>query len=257
MLLICTISIFSQTVLMSQDILINQKSGIYQGDRRKQVSFYETKEIKTDPTKLSIGQVNGIRFFDNKIFILDGKQGKVLVLDNNADYLCSIGQPGQGPGDLEYPADFEIANDSRVFVLNSMARRIEILGIKGEFQKRINLAVPKEIYFSYPVNFCINPDETLSIAYNLSPNLVDLYGADGAYVSHILSREGEISLPGVNLGNSSQIRLFDKGKAILHFDTFRGVFTKVGFDKKIKAVFSAYDSYQNKEVARIMNNIKN
>lgn len=235
--------------------LLDQKKGVDQDNPHKQKHFVHIQEFRIDPQKVILSAPIKIIKHQNKIFILDRKQCRIFVFNPHGEFLFSIGQPGQGPGDLEYPRDFYISSNN-IFVLNSTARRIEVFSLEGKFKKRIKLTLSKDNFFSYPTDILIGQNGNIYISYNLNKNLVDSYNPAGEYEYTLLERKEQIVIPGKNLGNSSHIQFSDKGNAILHFNYFTGVFTKVSLGGKILAEFSAYDKIHKKASSRIINDLK-
>lgn len=235
----------------SQEIKIQQREGLVQNKKEKQIVFRQFEKFEPDLNKVTISRITKMIIFDDSVFILDGRQSKIFVFDRKANYLYSIGRPGQGPGDLEYPPDFFISEKEIIYVLNSMAKRIEVFSIKGDFIKRIELKLPKEIFFSQPRCILVDKNQDILIAYNLGPHLIDIYDDNGKYLKTLLKREDEIYIPGDNIGNCSQILFFPKDNAILHFNYFTGLFTKISKTGKVGRHFSVFDALQSKETSKI------
>lgn len=70
---------------------------------------------------------------DGTICVLDRGDVCIKVYDENGKYLRSIGQKGQGPGDLGSFFYMTISTDGRIFVLDPMNRRISMFDISGEY----------------------------------------------------------------------------------------------------------------------------
>jgi hypothetical protein len=154
------------------------------------------------------------------------------------EYLYSIGRPGQGPGDLEYPEDFFISENDLVYVLNSMAKRIEIFSLSGEFNKRIELAIPKEIPVANPQGLVVSQDKSFLVTYKLGPHMLDMYDSGGGFKRTLLSRKEKILIPGANIGNCSQAMLLGTNNEVLHFNHFSGIFSKLDLQGSLKSTFS-------------------
>lgn len=234
-----------------QEAKIQQKEGIIQNKNEQHIVFRQFQKFEPDLSKVTIGRITKLIIFENRVYILDGRQSRIFVFDRKANYLCSVGRPGQGPGDLEYPSDFFISNKGIIYVLNSMAKRIEVFSLAGDFAKRIELKLPKEIILSRPQGILVDRNENLFITYNLSPHLIDIYDKNGKFSKTLLKREDQIYVPGENIGNCSQIMFFPEDNAILHFSYLTGVFIKVSLKGKVESKFSVFDALQSKEVARI------
>lgn len=232
----------------AQHILIDQKIS---HEQRPQYSF-EIKEFPISPEKIIFAMPIKIIKQSNKIYVLDQKLSRIFVFNENGDLLYTIGQPGQGPGDLEYPQDFFIS-ENKIYVINSVARRIDVFTVDGKFDNRIELENPPNALFSFPNHLLVDDSgKTLYVTYNLNKYLIDSYTINGKYKRHLLKREEPIIIPGKNLGNSSVIQFANKKKAIIHFNYFTGVFTEIWNDGEIKKIFSAYDENHKKAQKKIL-----
>lgn len=240
---------------VSQDIYTQQKEGLIQEKEDSHIVFNHINKLVINSRNDIISTITKIIKRDNIVFILDGRQSKVFVVDNKAKYLYTIGRPGQGPGDLEHPSDFFITDNDLVYILNSMSNRIEVFSVDGRFIKRIQLIIPKEIFYSHPSGILVTRESDIIVAYSLSQHLIDIFNENGEYLRTLLKRENDVIIPGDNIGNCSQIQFYPQETAILHFDYFTGLFTKISKTGKIDKQFSASIPLHNKEVTKIQNDI--
>src|SRR4030067_3674584 len=100
--------------LFSQHEKIEQTKGILQDQKERHIAFSEIKKFAPEH-KISIRRLTKLLINKDRVFILDRTQSKIFVFDMQSGYLYSIGRPGQGPGDLEYPEDFIISNHDLVY----------------------------------------------------------------------------------------------------------------------------------------------
>lgn len=241
--------------LYSQEINLEQKNGIIQDKRELHIKFSNIIKIKLNEQKVFFHKIQKALLFNEKIFILDRRQSKIFVIDENGNPLYSIGRPGQGPSELEYPAEFTISESRNIYVVNQQAKRLENFSLDGNFIKRIKLDIPQEIFYSQPWQILVGPEGHLYVSYILSSHLIDLYDENGKFLRTLAKRDDPIYIPGKNIGNCSQIAFLDKNK-ILHFNRFTGVFTAMSREGNIENKFSAYDKNNQKYVKRIINELK-
>lgn len=244
-----------QLYLFSQEIKINQKEGILQEKLESHITFHKFEKFQPDINKVALSRITKLIIHDNKVFILDERQSRIFVFNKEANFLYTIGRPGQGPGDLEYPRDFDISKEGHVYVINSMAKRIEVFSLKGDFKRRIKLNIPEEIFYSRPSCILVSPIQNFLLGYSLSSHLIDTYDSVGTYKRNIIKRDDQIIIPGENLGNCSQLIFFKKERAILHFNYFTGVFTKLSLEGKAKKVFSVFEDFHNNEIKNLKKSI--
>ncbi len=86
--------------------------------------FYRARDLAVDPS--------------GHIFVLDRGGRRIQVFDANGAYLRTLGQEGQGPGELENPSGLLVTRD-RV-VVKASARRLSSWRLDGEHVADIRLA---------------------------------------------------------------------------------------------------------------------
>ena len=242
--------------LFAQHVTIEQTKGILQDQKERHIAFGEIKKFAPEH-KISIRRLTKLLINKDRVFVLDRTQSQIFVFDMQSGYLYSIGRPGQGPGDLEYPEDFFISDNDQVYILNSMAKRIEIFSLSGEFKKRVDLIIPKAIPFAYPQGLIVSQYGSFLVTYKLGPHLLDMYDSAGAFKRTLLSRKERILVPGANIGNCSQVLSLGTSDEVLYFDHFSGLFTKLDLQGSLKSTFSVFNrahkdamSILKKEIAK-------
>lgn len=77
------------------------------------------------------GSVRGVAFGrDGSLFILDNDAGHVIVLDPAGEFLRTISNKGEGPGELNQAVGVAMLADGRI-VVNDMGRGIKVFGRDG------------------------------------------------------------------------------------------------------------------------------
>jgi len=99
--------------LMEEELSI----GVMEGDEEYMLN--QPQEIKIDQ--------NG------NIYVLDWGDACINVYDENGIYLRTIGQKGQGPGEFDTPAYYDLSSDGRIFLMDQRNRRVVIFDGKGEY----------------------------------------------------------------------------------------------------------------------------
>ncbi len=243
-------------VLTSQETKLNKKQGSLQDKELGHIQFYKFKKFDIDLNKVAFKSISKIAIHENKVYIFDRQLSRIFVFDKKARYLHSIGRPGQGPGDLQYPRDFVISEDGKIYIVCSLVKRIEVFALDGNFLERIELKIPEDIFYSKPTNILVTSDKKFIIGYNLSPHLLDVYDSEGKFITNILKRENPVFVPGVNLANSSLISFGDLENSILHFNNFTGAFTRLKIDGENVQSFSAFDKLHQNEVKKLQEEYK-
>lgn len=242
--------------LISQETKLNQKQGILQDKELSHIEFYRFKKFDIDLNKVAFKSISKIAIHEKRVYILDRQLNCIFVFDKKARYLHSIGRPGQGPGDLQYPRDFVISDDRKIYIVCSLVKRIEVFALDGNFLKRIELKIPEDIYYSKPTNILVTSDSKFIIGYNLSSHLLDVYNSEGKFVTNILKRNDPVFVPGVNLANSSLISFVGQENSILQFNNFTGAFSRLKIDGENVQSFSAFDKLHQNEVKKLQEEYK-
>jgi hypothetical protein len=237
----CAFILIIQLYLLPQSTKLDQRQGLLQDKTDSHVLFENITRLDFSRNQISFKKITKLALYKDRLFVLDRMLSQIFVFDMEASYLYSIGRPGQGPGDLEYPGDFFISQDDLVYVLNSMSKRIEIFTLAGEFIRRIELMIPKEIPIAYPEGFVVARDGFFLLTYKLAPHYLDIYGAEGKFEKTLLSRNEKIFVPGANIGNCSQVLLLNQGNEVLHFNHFSGIFSIMDHKGSLRVEFSVFN----------------
>jgi hypothetical protein len=235
-------------IVSGKTVKTGQVDGCLQKDESKQVQFSNFERINFDFDRLPLKKVKKIALHQNKIFILDSKRSELYVIDKKGNYLNTIGRPGEGPGDLEYCYDFFISNDEKIFVLNSLPKRVEIFDINGKPLKSIKLKTPTA--WEFPDALLVDSQEHFIIASPLN-HLVAVNSSSGNYERTILEREKKVEESAPILGIPPQLEFLSNRRDILHFDRFKGIFTKMDNTGAISAVFSGHVDKLDETIKKI------
>lgn len=93
-----------------------------------------------DPEK-SFSQVTALAVdAQGTIFALDFREKKIKVFDRSGKYVRSIGQSGQGPGELGTPIGIQLGSDGSLLVEDITARKLVVFRPTGEFLDSISLS---------------------------------------------------------------------------------------------------------------------
>jgi len=109
------------TISITEDSLKNE----YKGKLSELVDSYRFINLEVTDESLIV-EIRKIRFYDNKIFILDIKNKKgVLVFDTTGKYLYTIGRMGNGPAEFADLKSFTInKSTNQVILLDSEGRKL-------------------------------------------------------------------------------------------------------------------------------------
>ena len=110
--------------------------------------------------ELSIGETEGREEYmfnriaidvddDGNLYILDNIAIEVRVFDKYGNYLYSIGQKGQGPGEMQRPSlpPFQITLQKEILVSDPPTRRIIFYSLQGDYLRQISTASIRGIFY--------------------------------------------------------------------------------------------------------------
>lgn len=86
------------------------------------------------PAWAAFGEVRGVAFDGSgNLYVLDGQARQVTVVDPQGGFVRTIGEPGEGPGELIYPSALAVHPDGRLAVLDPGHRGFVVYGPDGAY----------------------------------------------------------------------------------------------------------------------------
>lgn len=118
-----------------------------------------------------------IKVQDTNIFILDERNQRIVVFDNNFKYLNQIGRKGNGPGEFIFPTSFQVFKDF-VYVADAANYRIEVMCSDGKYIRNFRPQFP----LLQGLAFSINSRGNLFFNHPMSDHLIKVYNEYGDVV---------------------------------------------------------------------------
>lgn len=85
-----------------------------------------------------IGEISKVIIKNNKIFVLDSKIAKKLFcFDLRGKYLYTVGELGEGPGEMDTPRDFDVTQ-KEILIIDRQCR-VFTFSLLGEYQTTLRL----------------------------------------------------------------------------------------------------------------------
>ena len=121
-------------------VVKNPKEPIYGKDvfnLEEELSIPDS-ERKDEPM---FSQIRGIAVDEQeRIYILDIKEGHIKVFNSLGNYVNTIGKKGQGPGEMQYPAFISITSQNEIVIEDPAVRRLTFYSLEGEYLRSISTA---------------------------------------------------------------------------------------------------------------------
>jgi hypothetical protein len=96
--------------------------------------FKLEKRVTLSQKKTLIGRLRQFSVGPEKNFwVLDSKKNKIYKYNRNGEFISSIGDFGQGPGEFIQAYDFFIGKES-IYVVDPMARKVNVFTKDGDFK---------------------------------------------------------------------------------------------------------------------------
>jgi len=104
---------------------------------------------------------------EGKIYVLDTREAHIRVFDTNGKHIKTIGNKGQGPGEMSSPSSLQITPQNEIAVNDWSARKIHFFNIDGNFLR----AVPQRNmgFFTDPI---IDKEGNITASYMIMDNEV-------------------------------------------------------------------------------------
>jgi hypothetical protein len=100
---------------------LEEELSIGESEGREEYMFSQIRDIAVDN--------------EERIYILDVKEGHLKVFDRKGVYIKTIGKKGQGPGELEYPLSVFITGQNGIMINDIRNRRLAFFSKGGRFHK--------------------------------------------------------------------------------------------------------------------------
>jgi len=112
-----------------------------------------------------LGQVRGfVVDNDGQIYVLDGRAPHIKIFDSSGKHIRSIGQKGQGPGELDMPSAVSINRKKEELAVFELSRRISVFSLGCVFLRHIENIWTRGGHIDskgniYVINDFVNPED--------------------------------------------------------------------------------------------------
>lgn len=118
-ILFLPVFLFSQKVDIKNISVEVKKPVKVIGAENDKTTFYIVEDIKYNPR-------------NNLLYISDGGNNRIVVLDTDLKFVKEFGQQGQGPGEFDYPMGISIGKNNEIIIRDEGNTRIQTVNPDGE-----------------------------------------------------------------------------------------------------------------------------
>lgn len=240
--LLCLV-VVALTPVNGENSLLSQQSGLYRDQPGKQLPLGKISHFEIDFDSVPLKNLKRVHIHDGLIYLLDLGRERLFVIDQQGNFIRSIGETGLGPGDLQSPSDFFISGDKKIYILCGATKWIETFDLKGSKIKRIQLNNGPFIYSS-PVAVLF--DGNMFYIGGVFNHLVTTFDCSGKYIDSILMRKKRLKFPGSHVVFEPQLAFTSNRDSIVVFDSFQGIFGLMDKTGNVRSLFSYKSAKQNR-----------
>jgi hypothetical protein len=119
----------------------NGKEGAWGKEPKVSLEFVKTiGDIESTDDNILFYMPTSMAFdVDGNIYVLDAGNHRIQKFDAGGNYIATIGNQGQGPGEFQYPQSVDVDPKGTLYVSESVNRRIQVLTPEGKEQKTIKM----------------------------------------------------------------------------------------------------------------------
>ena len=132
--------------------------GAWSGDEHK--TFFKINDIKTDK--------------DGNIYVLDSGNYRIQKFSREGEYIATIGQKGQGPGEFENPISMFIDEKDTLYVMDQSLLKITWFDPKGHYVSSIRLTSQN------PFDFVVDSHNQIVVLEANEENILNVYDKNGS-----------------------------------------------------------------------------
>ncbi len=105
-----------------------------------------------------------------RVIIVDSKLSRVFVSSETGDSLFTIGFPGEGDGEFNYPQSAAVDADGNIYVVDGFNYRVQIFDVNGKFVRKFGSQ--GDIYgtFSRPKGIALDPYRNIYVLDGMHQN---------------------------------------------------------------------------------------
>lgn len=173
--------------------------------------------------RVSLGSITDILVLDDRIFVADGLDPRVVAFDWSLNPVRAYGREGDGPGEFRFPRRLVAAGERRLAVLDPGTARVSYLDSSGEFDddvpisanasdiahhRSVGLLVSGDVF---PNHYLLRIDSTESVPFGIIPRNFRERGGAPLELERVLPRHRNL----VTVATDGRIYVLDQRQLAL------------------------------------------
>ncbi len=167
------------------------------------------------------------------IYLVDGVNNRIIVVDNTGKRKFEFGQEGKGQGEFKYPLGIDISDGGKVFIADSGNHRIQVFNLKGDFKYMFKVKSGPKEKPSDPVDVLVSGLKNYLYISDNDNHKIKVYNQNGTFEfewGKFGEEPGEFRYPGILAQNEyNEIFVVDVlNTRVQKFDPFGNFIAEIG-----------------------------
>lgn len=173
--------------------------------------------------RVSLGSIVDILVLDDRIFVADGLDPRIVAFDWSLNPIQVYGREGDGPGEFRFPRRLAAAGEDRLAVLDLGTGRVSYIDSSGEFEDGVSISadasdfahhgsvgllVPGDVF---PNHYLVRMNGTESVPFGLIPENFREPGGVSRDLERVLPRSRNL----VTVATDGRIYVLDQRQLAL------------------------------------------
>jgi len=188
--------------------------------------LFDIKPNADQPSDIGVGP-NG------DIFLVDGVNNRIIVVDSSGKRKFEFGQKGAGQGEFKYPMGIDISDDGNVFIADTGNHRIQVFSLKGDFKYMFKVKSGSKEKPSDPVDVLVSGLNNYVYISDNDNHKIKVYNQNGTFEfewGKFGEEPGKFRYPGILAQNEyNEIFVVDVlNTRVQKFDPFGNFIAEIG-----------------------------
>ncbi len=130
------------------------------------------------PTGIAVDSERG------RVYVVDTGAHSVVAFDFAGNYLWTLGQRGEGPGEFNFPLDADVGPDGNLYVLDAMNARVQVFDADGGYLRSFGSRGAAEGRFQMAKALAVSPSGHVYVT-DSQANCFNIYSLEGDFLLRV------------------------------------------------------------------------